>query len=70
MYERVSLYNTWDGTISLANVIFYLKDTTDTWFEIHNMELTSWDYCESILKDLLAKPIGHQLLAKTLLRPV
>lgn len=64
LYERVSVHNRWDGTIMLANVIFYLRDTARTWFETHEEELTSWDLCKAKLQDLFGRPTGRKLSAK------
>lgn len=46
LYEMESAYKWWDDSIMLANIIFYLKNTTCTWFETCEMELTSWYLCE------------------------
>lgn len=64
LYEKVSTENRWDNTIMLANVIFYLKDTTRTWTEMHETELTSWDLCKSKLQEQFVKPVDRKLLAK------
>lgn len=64
LYERVSVHNRCDGTIMLANVIFYLRDTARTWFETHEEELTSWDLCKAKLQDLFGRPTGRKLSAK------
>lgn len=48
----------------LANVIIFVKDTTSTWFETHETELTSWYVCKVKLKDLFGETIARQLLSK------
>lgn len=48
-FERVSVYNNWDNTIKLANVIFYLAGTARTWFENHEHHIQSWeDFCSEV----------------------
>lgn len=49
LYEWVSLHNSWDAMIMLANIIFYLKDTPRVWFKTHEAEITSWGLCKSLL---------------------
>lgn len=42
-YERISKFNKWDDTVSLANVFFYLEGTARQWYENNEEKLTSWE---------------------------
>lgn len=55
-YERVGMYNRWDDTTKLANVVFYLEGLAKTWFENHEAEFTTWSYFRDRLCELFGKP--------------
>lgn len=49
-YLRVSKFNQWDETFSLANVYFFLEGTARKWFENNEDSFTSWDTFQAELK--------------------
>jgi hypothetical protein len=50
-YLRVSKFNQWDDTLSLANVYFFLDGTAKRWFENNEDSLISWNTFEDELKN-------------------
>ncbi|XP_077491779.1 uncharacterized protein LOC144102362 [Amblyomma americanum] len=49
-YERVSRYNGWEATVTLANVVF-LEATALIWFDNHEDSLTTWErFIEEVKK--------------------
>lgn len=67
-YERVSTYNRWDGTIRLANVVFFLSDTALLWFENHEESLTSWDTFVTELKQCFGDSATKKKRAEQILQ--
>ena len=50
-YERVAIYNRWDESHKLANVIFFLSGTARTWFENNEQNLDSWKKFEELFRE-------------------
>ncbi|KAG0409896.1 hypothetical protein HPB47_012989, partial [Ixodes persulcatus] len=63
-YDRVSVYNRWDNSTKLANVVFYLTDVAETWFLNHEEEILNWDAFTTKLKDIFDTPTSRKENAK------
>ncbi|UYV63435.1 hypothetical protein LAZ67_2004061 [Cordylochernes scorpioides] len=55
MFERVSKYNKWDETQSLANVVFYLEGTAAQWFDNNEDIIDSWTQFKTNLCEVFGK---------------
>ncbi|UYV72084.1 hypothetical protein LAZ67_9001766 [Cordylochernes scorpioides] len=55
-FNRVALYNGWDETMCLANVVFFLEGTAKYWFDNIEDDLTSW----AIFKEKFSEMFGDK----------
>ncbi|UYV76614.1 hypothetical protein LAZ67_14001474 [Cordylochernes scorpioides] len=61
--NHVALFNGWDETMCLANVVFFLEGTAKCWFDNIEDDLTSWAiFKEKIQKCLVTKRITPEKL--------
>lgn len=63
-FERVSIYNKWDGTMKLNNVGLYFTVLAETWYNNNGSTFTTWPDFKAEFTKVFGIPAVHKLQAE------